>query len=93
MESTDQVDSHFLSPTSPFSDILPSAFERTVALVQNPRDDDAILFAEVAEYARNLITVPKGQEQPFPGLPQLLPYKLQRAWLAAEIGDVDQAQR
>lgn len=37
--------------------------------------------------------MPKGQEVPFPGLPQLLPYKLQRAWRAAELGERDQAQR
>jgi len=62
-------------------------------LVQNYKDEDSIIFAEIAEYARTLITIPKGQELPYPGLPALLPYKLQRAWLAAELGEVDRAQR
>ncbi|ORX36789.1 Sec23-binding domain of Sec16-domain-containing protein [Kockovaella imperatae] len=84
---------HLLSPSSTFSDNTPSAFERLIGLTQNPRDEDALVFAEVGEYARSLIPVPKGQEQPVPGLPQLLPYKLQRAWRLAELGEVDQAKR
>lgn len=51
------------------------------------------MFAEVAEYARSLLPVPKGQEVPFAGLPRLLPYKLQRAWLAAELGETELAVR
>jgi hypothetical protein len=62
-------------------------------LVQSTRDEDAVIFAEIAEYARSLIPVPKGQELPFPGLPQLLPYKLHQAWWAAELGDHDLAKR
>lgn len=85
--------SHILAPSSPFADIAPGAFERTISLVQNARDEDAIVFAEIAEYARSLVPLPKGQDLSFTGLPQLLPYKLQRAWLAAELGDVDQAKR
>ena len=85
--------SHLLSPSSAFADTTPASFERTVALTQNPRDEDAIIFAEIAEYARSLVSLPKGQELPFSGLPQLLPYKLQRAWLAAELGDVEQAKK
>lgn len=60
---------------------------------QNARDEDVIIFAEIAEFARSLIGVPKGQELPFPGLPQLLPYKLSRAWWAAELGEKELAQR
>ena len=85
--------SHLLSPSSPFADVTAAAFDRSVALTQNVRDVDAVVFAEIAEYARSLVTLPKGQELPFAGLPQLLPYKLQQAWLAAELGDVDRAKR
>ena len=74
-------------------DITPTSFDKPITLVQNPRDEDAIVFAEIAEYARSLIPTPKGQELPFPILPLLLPYKLQRAWLAAELGDVDLAKK
>jgi hypothetical protein len=85
--------SSLLSPTSAFSDLTPGALERSISLVQSTRDEDAVIFAEIAEYARSLIAVPKGQELPFPGLPQLLPYKLHRAWWAAELGDHDLAKR
>lgn len=57
------------------------------------RSEDSLVFAEIAEYARGMIPVPKGQEVPFPGLPALLPYKLQRAWEAAEQGDVGLSKR
>jgi hypothetical protein len=73
--------------------MTPAAYDRLIALTQNARDEDAIIFAEIAEWARSLVSLPKGQELPLPGLPQLLPYKLHRAWLAAELGDVDQAKR
>jgi len=85
--------SAILSPTSAFGDLTPGALERPITLVQTTRDEDAVIFAEIAEYARSLIPVPKGQELPFPGLPQLLPYKLHRAWWAAELGDHDLAKR
>jgi hypothetical protein len=85
--------SSLLSPTSAFADLTPGALERPITLVQSTRDEDAVIFAEIAEYARSLIPVPKGQELPFPGLPQLLPYKLHRAWWAAELGDHDLAKR
>jgi hypothetical protein len=81
-----------LSPSSPFGDVSPASYDKPIMLTQDPRDEDAIIFAEIAEYARSLIPVPKGQEVPF-GLPQLVPYKLQRAWRAAEFGDINQAQR
>lgn len=82
-----------LSPASPFVDPTPTAFERPIAMCQDTRNEDAVVFAEIAEYARGMIAVPKGQEVPFPGLPALLPYKLQRAWQAAEQGEVDLAKR
>jgi hypothetical protein len=85
--------SSLLSPSSAFGDLTPGALERPISLVHHARDEDAVIFAEVAEYARSLIPVPKGQELPFPGLPQLLPYKLHRAWWAAELGDHDLARR
>lgn len=62
-------------------------------MMQDTRNEDAVIFAEIAEYARGMIAVPKGQEVPFPGLPALLPYKLQRAWQAAEQGEVDLAKK
>lgn len=82
-----------LSPKSPFSDMTQAALDRSISLSQNGPAEDSIVFAEVAEFARSLITVPKGQELPFPGLPQLLPYKLYRAWWAAELGENDLAKR
>jgi len=87
------MSSSLLSPTSAFADLTPGALERPITLIQSTRDEDAVIFAEIAEYARSLIPVPKGQELPFPGLPQLLPYKLHRAWWAAELGDHDLAKR
>lgn len=85
--------SYLLSPASPFLDVTQTAFDRKISLIHDARDEDAIIFAEIAEYARSLVPVPKGQESPVTGLPQLLPYKLQRAWRAAEIGEIEQAQR
>jgi hypothetical protein len=90
---SDGFDSHLLSPTSPFSDPSPTAFDRPIAFTQNNRNDDSLVFAEIAEYARSLAPVTKGQEALVPGLPQLLPYKLQRAWQAAELGDFELAQK
>lgn len=85
--------SSLLSPLSPFADITPGGLERPIEITQTVRDEDAIIFAEIAEYARSLIPVPKGQELPVSGLPQLLPYKLARAWWAAELGEQDLAKR
>ncbi len=62
-------------------------------MLQSGRDEDALIFAEIAEYARSMLVVPKGQEVPFPGLPALLSYKLQRAWQAAEQGELELAKR
>ncbi|KAK4690011.1 COPII coat assembly protein SEC16, partial [Tremellales sp. Uapishka_1] len=81
-----------LSPSSPFFDPSPAAYDRRVRLIENSRDEDAIIFAEIAEYVRSLIPLPKGSES-FSTLPQLLAYKLHRAWQAAEIGDEDRAKR
>lgn len=85
--------SSLLSPSSPFSDITPAALERPATMSQDVRDEDVIIFAEIAEFARSLITIPKGHELPFPGLPQLLPYKLSRAWWAAELGEQELAKQ
>jgi hypothetical protein len=93
LDMSELTRSHILAPSSPFADISPGAFDRTISLCKDLRDEDAIIFAEIAEYARSLVALPKGQDLAFPGLPQLLPYKLQRAWLAAELGDVEQAKR
>lgn len=82
-----------LSPTSPFSEVTQAALDRPVTMSYNGPVEDEIVFAEIAEFARSLINVPKGQELPFHGLPQLLPYKLYRAWWAAELGEHDLAKR
>lgn len=82
-----------LSPNSPFSDMSPAATTRHIKFVEDARDEDGAIFAEIAEYARSLVPVPKGAEAPTVTLPELLPFKLQRAWRAAELGDADQAKR
>ncbi|WWD17433.1 hypothetical protein CI109_101874 [Kwoniella shandongensis] len=82
-----------LSPLSPFFDFSLASYDRGIMMTHNSRDEESIIFAEVAEYARSLVSVPKGQELPSLGLPQLLPFKLARAWRLAELGDVELAQR
>ncbi|WVF71600.1 hypothetical protein IAT40_006408 [Kwoniella sp. CBS 6097] len=82
-----------LSPLSPFFDVSPAAYERQIMLAHNFRDEEAIVIAEIAEYARSLVPVAKGPEPPIVGLPQLLPYKLARAWRLAELGEVELAQK
>ncbi|WVQ99280.1 hypothetical protein IAU59_006412 [Kwoniella sp. CBS 9459] len=82
-----------LSPLSPFFDISPAAYDRQIMLAHNFRDEEAIVFAEIAEYARSLVPVVKGPEPPVVGLPQLLPYKLARAWRLAELGEVELAKK
>ncbi|RSH82757.1 uncharacterized protein EHS24_007751 [Apiotrichum porosum] len=82
-----------LSPNSPFSDMSSAATERAIPLAENAADEDGALFAEIAEYARTLVPIPKGNDVPQPSLVQLLPYKIQRAWRAAELGNVEQAKR
>ncbi|WOO76626.1 COPII coat assembly protein sec16 [Vanrija pseudolonga] len=82
-----------LSPNSPFSDMSPGAGERQIMFVENARDEDGEIFAEIAEYARSLVPTPKGVDVPHPALPQLLPYKLHRAWRAAELGDTELARK
>ncbi|OCF60462.1 hypothetical protein L486_00095 [Kwoniella mangroviensis CBS 10435] len=82
-----------LSPLSPFFDLTPVAYERSITLTHNVRDEEAIVFAEIAEYARSLVPTPKGQEAHFAALPQLLPYKLARAWRLAELGEAELAQK
>lgn len=84
---------YILSPNSPFSDLSNAAAEKPIKLVDEARDEDGAVFAEIAEYARSLVPTPKGIEVPRASLPQLLPYKIQRAWRAAELGDVEQAKR
>jgi hypothetical protein len=56
------------------------------------RDQDAIIFSEVLEFALSLATPTKGQE-PFHGLPHLQAYKLLRAAALAELGHVKLASR
>lgn len=82
-----------LSPNSPFSDLSGGASDRPILLIENEQDEDGVIFAEIAEYARSLVPTPKGAETPNPCLAQLLPYKLQRAWRAAELGNMEQARQ
>lgn len=85
--------SFLLSPLSPFLDTTPASYERGIMMTHNTRDEESTIFVEIAEYARSLVPVPKGQEQITVGLPQLLPYKLARAWRLAELGEVALAKR
>ena len=55
-------------------------------------DDDAIVLAEIVEFALSLAPLSKGQES-FNGLPHLQPYKLVRALSLAEMGHVLAANR
>lgn len=84
---------YLLSPNSPFSDMSPAAAERPVKVAEEASDEDGTIFAEIAEYARSLVPTPKGVEPPRPSLPQLFVYKIQRAWRAAELGELEQAKR
>lgn len=56
------------------------------------KDDDAIIFTEIAEYAYSLVPTVKGQE-PYAGLPHLQAYKLIRAVRLAEMGHLSLASR
>ncbi|GAB1517947.1 hypothetical protein RhiTH_001003 [Rhizoctonia solani] len=56
------------------------------------KDDDAIIFTEIAEYAYSLVPTVKGQEA-YAGLPHLQAYKLLRAAKLAEMGHVALASR
>lgn len=85
--------SFLLSPLSPFLDTSPASYERGIMMTHNTRDEESTIFVEIAEYARSLVPVTKGHEQVTMGLPQLLPYKLARAWRLAELGEVDLAKR
>ncbi|WWC70316.1 uncharacterized protein I206_104266 [Kwoniella pini CBS 10737] len=82
-----------LSPLSPFFDLTPAVHDKIIPLLNNVKDEEAIIFAEIAEYARSLVPTPKGQEAHFAALPQLLPYKSARAWKLAELGQVELAQK
>ncbi|CAE6525396.1 unnamed protein product [Rhizoctonia solani] len=56
------------------------------------KDDDAIIFTEIAEYAYSLAPTVKGQDA-YAGLPHLQAYKLIRASKLAEMGHVALASR
>ncbi|CAE6457434.1 unnamed protein product, partial [Rhizoctonia solani] len=56
------------------------------------KDDDAIIFTEIAEYAYSLVPTVKGQDA-YAGLPHLQAYKLLRAAKLAEMGHVALALR
>ena len=59
---------------------------------QFERDEDAIVFSEIAEYAHSLIPTVKGQEA-YAGQPHLQAYKLMRATRFAEMGHLSLATR
>ncbi|CAE6420436.1 unnamed protein product [Rhizoctonia solani] len=56
------------------------------------KDDDAVIFTEIAEYAYSLVPTVKGQDV-YAGLPHLQAYKLLRAAKLAEMGHVTLASR
>ncbi|KAJ1309534.1 hypothetical protein OPQ81_006307 [Rhizoctonia solani] len=56
------------------------------------KDDDAMIFTEIAEYAYSLVPTVKGQEA-YAGLPHLQAYKLIRAAKLAEMGHIALASR
>ncbi|CEL51590.1 COPII coat assembly protein sec-16 OS=Neurospora crassa (strain ATCC 24698 / 74-OR23-1A / CBS 708,71 / DSM 1257 / FGSC 987) GN=sec-16 PE=3 SV=1 [Rhizoctonia solani AG-1 IB] len=56
------------------------------------KDDDAVIFTEIAEYAYSLAPTVKGQDA-YAGLPHLQAYKLLRAAKLAEMGHVALASR
>ncbi|KAL1744041.1 Sec23-binding domain of Sec16-domain-containing protein [Schizophyllum fasciatum] len=62
------------------------------ALSNFDKDPDAVIFSEIGEFAMSLTTPAKGQE-PFRGFPHLQAYRLLRAVMLAEVGEVQLAQR
>ena len=56
------------------------------------KDSDAFIFSEILEYGLSLAPVAKGQE-PFSGLPYMQAYRLIRASVLAEFGDIQSANR
>ncbi|QRV85774.1 COPII coat assembly protein Sec-16 [Ceratobasidium sp. AG-Ba] len=56
------------------------------------KDDDAIIFTEIAEYAHSLVPTAKGQEA-YAGIPHLQAYKLIRAARLAEMGHLTLSTR
>ncbi|KAG8717514.1 hypothetical protein FRC09_014145 [Ceratobasidium sp. 395] len=56
------------------------------------KDDDAIVFTEIAEYAHSLLPTVKGQEA-YAGIPHLQAYKLIRAARLTEMGHLSLATR
>lgn len=56
------------------------------------KDSEAVVLSEIGEFALSLSTPQKGQE-PFRGFPHLQAYRLMRAFMLAEIGEVQLAQR
>lgn len=66
--------------------------ENPSASRQYERDEDAIIFSEIAEYAHSLIPTIKGQDA-YAGQPHLQAYKLMRAARFAEMGRLTMATR
>ncbi|TDL27490.1 hypothetical protein BD410DRAFT_818910 [Rickenella mellea] len=91
---------YLLSPlTSPMGGIgTPSARITLVGSQSLPqsqsftKDEDPIIFSEIAEFALTLRGAVKGQE-PFNGFPHLQAYRLVRAEMLAEMGDTVVAKR
>ncbi|KAG5642961.1 hypothetical protein DXG03_001843 [Asterophora parasitica] len=59
---------------------------------QFAKDQDSLIFSEIAEFALSLATPPKGQDA-FTGIAHLQAYRFIRAIALAEIGDIQQANK
>ncbi|KAG8683021.1 Protein transport protein Sec16A, partial [Ceratobasidium sp. 394] len=91
---------YLLSPaTSPVGGISTPSVRMVLLGSESPsvsrnfeKDDDAIIFTEIAEYAHSLLPTVKGQEA-YAGIPHLQAYKLIRAARLAEMGYLSLATR
>lgn len=94
------LESYLLSPaTSPVGGISTPSVRMVLLGSESPstsrhfeKDDDAIIFSEIAEYAHSLLPTAKGQDA-YAGLPHLQAYKLIRATRLAEMGHISLATR
>ena len=91
---------YLLSPlTAPFGGIDTPTVRFTLLGAKSPRasssyltDLDSLALTEIYEFAHCLTPVAKGQE-PFNGIPHLQAYRLAHAYLLAEMGDTQKAQK
>ncbi|KAF5380963.1 hypothetical protein D9615_003970 [Tricholomella constricta] len=92
--------SYLLAPqTSPWGGLAHPSARFVLVGSRNPqtypqfaKDQDPMIFSEIAEFALSLATPPKGQDA-FSGITHLQAYRFIRAMSLAEIGDIQQANR